>query len=206
MPLQARIADKLAVVRTVQFVEPMQHELQEVFTGFPKASHRPALGSVISRLRSPSGHAMPAYVSLNPHKPEEYESPQYLGPTHRPFLFGTEGVRNLGMAENLTLDRLQDRKRLLAALDNMQRDLDVGVEFKAMDAFTARALDIISSPRAKEAFDLSRESDSTRQRYGIPGGKFSFDNDPNKIRTWPAEKFLLARRLNHRAGFSCTAA
>src|SRR5947207_3121245 len=34
MPLQAKIADKLAVVRTVRFVEPMQHELQEVFTGF----------------------------------------------------------------------------------------------------------------------------------------------------------------------------
>src|SRR5690349_16188062 len=35
-PRQARVADKLALVRTVQFVEPMQHELQEVYTGFPK--------------------------------------------------------------------------------------------------------------------------------------------------------------------------
>jgi hypothetical protein len=195
MPLQAQIADKLAVVRTVQFVEPMQHELQEVFTGFPKASHRPALGSVISRLRSPADHGMPAYVSLNPHKPDEYESPQYLGPAHRPFLFGTEGVRDLGMAENLTLDRLQDRKRLLGALDTMHRDLEAGSEFKAIDAFTAQAFDMISSPRAKAAFDLSRESESTRRRYGIPGGKFSFDNDPNRTRSWPAEKFLLARRL-----------
>src|SRR5438045_1214343 len=37
MPQQARIADKLALVRTVQFVEPMQHELQEVYSGFPRA-------------------------------------------------------------------------------------------------------------------------------------------------------------------------
>ena len=49
MPLQAKIADKLALVRTVQFVEPMQHELEEVYTGFPKSAHRPSFGSVVSR-------------------------------------------------------------------------------------------------------------------------------------------------------------
>src|SRR4051812_34048169 len=37
-PLQAKIADKLALVRSVRWVEPMQHELEEVYTGFPKAS------------------------------------------------------------------------------------------------------------------------------------------------------------------------
>src|SRR5204863_9860661 len=46
-PLQAGISDKLALVRTVQFVEPMQHELEEVYTGFPKSAERPALGSII---------------------------------------------------------------------------------------------------------------------------------------------------------------
>ena len=51
MPLQAQIADKLALVRTVQFVEPMQHELQEMYSGFTKAAKRPSFGSVISRFR-----------------------------------------------------------------------------------------------------------------------------------------------------------
>ena len=49
MPMQAKIADKLALVRTVQFVEPMQHELEEVYTGFPKSAKRPAFGAVVSR-------------------------------------------------------------------------------------------------------------------------------------------------------------
>ena len=48
-PMQARIADKLALVRTVQFVEPMQHELEEVYTGFPKSAQRPSFGAVVSR-------------------------------------------------------------------------------------------------------------------------------------------------------------
>lgn len=57
MPMQAHIADKLAVVRSVQFVEPMQHELEEVYTGYPKSSARPSFGSVISRFRGTAQHA-----------------------------------------------------------------------------------------------------------------------------------------------------
>ena len=64
MPLQAKIADKLALVRTVQFVEPMQHELEEVYTGFPKAAKRPSFGSVISRFRG-GDSKLPSYVSLD---------------------------------------------------------------------------------------------------------------------------------------------
>src|SRR5262249_41406184 len=41
-PLQSRIADKMALVRTLQFVEPMQHELEEVYSGYIKAQGRPS--------------------------------------------------------------------------------------------------------------------------------------------------------------------
>ena len=51
LPLQAKIADKLALVRNLQFFEPMQHELEEVYTGFPKSAMRPTFGSVVSRFR-----------------------------------------------------------------------------------------------------------------------------------------------------------
>jgi hypothetical protein len=63
MPMQARIADKLALVRTVQFVESMQHELEEVYTGFPKFAKRPSFGSVVSRFRGSDGK-LPSYVDL----------------------------------------------------------------------------------------------------------------------------------------------
>src|SRR5579872_790977 len=84
MPMQAGIADKLALVRTVQFVEPMQHELEEVYTGFPKAAKRPSFGAVISRFRG-AGSELPSYVSLEYNTgTSSYESPQYLGAAHRP--------------------------------------------------------------------------------------------------------------------------
>jgi hypothetical protein len=196
MPLQARIADKLAVARTVQFVEPMQHELQEVYTGFPKAARRPAFGAVVSRTRG-AGGPVPRYVSLDQYYGDhgEVENPQYAGAAHRPFLFGGEGIRNLGLKKGMTAARLEDRRRLSAAFDALRRDLDARREAAAMDEFTARAAEMVTSSKAREAFDLSREPDRVRRRYGEPGAKYTYGNDPKPTNPWPADKFLLARRL-----------
>src|SRR4051812_28924621 len=129
MPLQAKIADKLAVVRTVQFVEPMQHELEEVFTGFPKSAKRPSFGSVISRFRG-SDSKLPSYVSLEYSEGTvSYESPQYLGAAHRPLhVSGTTGVRNLSLAYGVSRTQLDERRGLLSSLDSYRRDADVNRE------------------------------------------------------------------------------
>src|SRR5262249_25227001 len=64
-------------------------------------------------------------------------------------------------------------------------------ELEAMDTFKARALDMITSPKAMEAFDLSKEPDRLRQSYGT--------SERLKVGhmgvTWAPEKLLLARRL-----------
>ncbi len=114
MPLQARIADKLALVRSLQFVEPMQHELEEVYTGFPKSARRPAFGSVISRFRGGDGKT-PNYVSLEYSEgTSNYENPQYVGAAHRPLhIAGGDGVRNLGLLNGINRGRLDDRRGLL---------------------------------------------------------------------------------------------
>jgi hypothetical protein len=197
MPLQAGITDKLAVVRTVQFVEPMQHELQEVYTGFPKAARRPAFGSVISRFRGGPGGQVPRYVSLDQYfqNHAQVENPQYVGADHRPFLYGSAGVKDLSLTRGLTTDRLADRQQLLQHFDALRRDVDARGDFPALDAFARQALDMITSPRARDAFDLSREPDKVRERYGGKGGKYIYGNEPKATNPWPAEKFLLARRL-----------
>jgi hypothetical protein len=196
-PLQAQVADQLAVVRTVQFVEPMQHELPEVYTGFPKAAHRPAFGSVVSRFRGGPDRRVPRYVSLDQYAADhaELENPRYLGAAHRPFLFGSAGVKNLSLTRGVTLDRLSDRRQLVRAFDAVRRDIDQRGDFEALDTFSAQALEMITSPRAREAFDLSREPDKVRQKYGGKGGKYVYGNEPKATVPWPAEKFLLARRL-----------
>jgi hypothetical protein len=196
MPLQARIADKLALVRTVHFVEPMQHELQEVYTGFPKSAQRPAFGSIISRMQG-EGAKLPRYVSLDQYAGDHaaLESPQYAGAAHRPFLYGSEGVKNLSLTNGVTAAHLHDRKELMQAFDSIRRDIDWRGDIAALDTYSAQALDMITSSKACDAFDLEREAPKTRDRYGSKDAKYIYGNEPKPTLHWPAEKFLLARRL-----------
>jgi hypothetical protein len=195
MPLQAKIADKLSLVRSLQFVEPMQHELEEVFTGFPKASKRPSFGSVVSKFKN-SDSKLPSYVSLEyGTNTASYESPQYLGAAHSPVqIAGTEAIRSLSLPWHMPKTRLDDRRKLIRSFDNFRREVDAKRESRAMDAFTARALDIVTSPRARDAFDLSREPDRVLDMYGKRDDKFIYVGT-KPTSHWDSHKFLLARRL-----------
>ena len=83
-PLQAKMWDKLACVRSVQTVD--EHSDTMVMTGFPdrtnRVANRPSVGSVISKLRG-SGHGIPPFVSLR--NMSRGTEPGYLGIAHRPF-------------------------------------------------------------------------------------------------------------------------
>jgi hypothetical protein len=195
MPLQATIADKLALVRTLQFVEPMQHELEEVYTGFSKASKRPSFGAVVSKFRG-ADSKLPSYVSLDyGERTTSYESPQYLGASHAPLqVSGTSGVRNLSLPWNMPAKRFEDRRGLMHSFDGYRREIDRQCESQDMDAFNARAFDIITSPKARDAFDLSREPERVRAKYGNKDDKYVYvGTKPDTL--WEGHRFLLARRL-----------
>src|SRR5262249_39355522 len=83
LPLQAKIMDKMAILRGVRFDTgpQMPHAVRELFTGFNTFQpRRPAFGSVVSKLRGLAA-GMPPYVALSP----DGEVPAYLGPAHRPY-------------------------------------------------------------------------------------------------------------------------
>jgi hypothetical protein len=197
-PLQAQISDQLAVVRTVKFTIP-NHELRELYTGYPQPLDRPCFGSVISRFRGNPANDMPRYVSLDPkfQYDLELESPRYLGSAHAPFHLGYKSgqeVKNLSLAADIKGERFASRKQLLASLDTLRRDMDSQAQFAGADTFTAQALDMITSARAREAFDLSREPEKVRRRYGDRDSKYAYvGKSPDTA--WDGEKFLLARRL-----------
>jgi hypothetical protein len=195
LPLQARIADKLALVRTVQYVEPMQHELHEVHTGFTKAAKRPAFGSIVSRFQA-ADPQIPSYVSLEYSEgTTPYESPEYAGAAHRPLhVAGGAGVRNLSLLNGISRARLDERRSLLESFDQYRRELDVRRESQDIDAYTARAFDVITSSKARDAFDLGREPDKVRERYGNKDDKYIYVGK-TRDSVWEGEKFLLARRL-----------
>jgi hypothetical protein len=195
MPLQATIADKLAIVRNLRALATDTHMPEELLSGFPfgpeggpaslKPGTRPTFGSVVSKLHPGNGTYLPPYVALDmgrmPHgfmRPAALE-PAFLGQAHQPFDPSSPGgIANLGLAEGVTLDRLADRRTLLETFDDLRRDIEYTKGTVAgMDAFTAQALDMISSPRTRDAFDMSKEPDRIRAHYG------------------PMSRFLQARRL-----------
>ncbi len=173
----------------------MQHELEEVYTGFPKSAKtaRVRLGrQPIPRYRRTS--AVLRQPGVQPGT-SSYENPQYLGAAHRPLhIAGGDGVRNLGLHYSTSPARLEDRRGLLNSFDSLRRDLDTRRESQDMDAYTARAFDIITSPQARDAFDLNRESNKVKDRYGGKDDKFIYvGKTPDSF--WYGENFLLARRL-----------
>jgi hypothetical protein len=175
MPRQARIADKLAVIRNMQF-RNQGHTSPELYTGF-LTGNRPSIGSVVSKLRSDAGivGSMPPYVALG--DANHVGSPGFLGAAHQPYVPGTRGGE-LGLISGVSFDRLGNRRSLLSSFDRLRRDLDdARGSLAGMDAFQAQALEMIISNRARDAFDLTREPDSVRNLYGR------------------GSEFLMARRL-----------
>ncbi len=184
MPRQARMMDRLAILRTVVAVE--EHSDSLVMTGYSesrnRAAHHPSFGAVVSKLRGAGGNDVPPFVSLR--GMTVGTEPGYLGVAHRPFTPDGPGLQNLRLANGVDAPRLDDRKRLLAGFDNLRRDLDASGNMKGMDSFTTRAFDMVASGAVRRALDLTREDPRVRDRYrGV-------------------EQFLTARRLIE-AGAGC---
>jgi hypothetical protein len=207
MPLQAKITDRIAILRGVQLAH--LHTANEFYSGFPwqespRASvpgeaQRPALGSVVSRLRG-GGSAIPPYVSLN--NRADWERAYYLGVEHEPFRVGggnfREPLDNLGRRRDVSARRLDDRKTLLRAFDTLRRDLDAKGTLKGIDAFQDRALQMVTSGKVRDAFDIEREPDKVRTRYGER--PFAVVNQESGVTnhhqvTHPGRALLQARRL-----------
>lgn len=179
MPLLAGAMDKLAIIRGIKSNDLGDHTPHYIVTGSPDRGKRPAFGGIVSHLR-PRSDGLPPYVSLMYKPPGLYdnEGPVYLGPSHRPFVPKAEGLENLSLAKGVSLDRLSDRRSLLREFDELNRVVDHTGAIASIDSFTNQALQMVTSPKARQAFDLSQESPETQARYG----KY-------------CENFLMARRL-----------
>jgi hypothetical protein len=183
-PKQAKVADKFSIVRS------LHHDTGDHFAG----GHRmltaragrvsgaktdgeyPSIGSIVAKLRGPNQPGMPAYVAA-PHAASIGLSPgyfgaNYLGTSYNPFELhsdpNTPGyqVPNLRLAGGLTVDSLDDRRRLVGQFDQVRRTVEQAGIQEAMDRFQKEAYDMVTGPAARRAFDLSHEDPRLRDRYG----------------------------------------
>jgi hypothetical protein len=183
-PLQAKMWDKLAVIRSVVSVD--EHSDSLVMTGWSENANRtaqhPSFGAVMSKVRGGTANDIPPFVSLR--GMSRGTEPGFLGVAHRPFTPDGQGFRNLTLAGGVDATRMDDRKTLLTSFDTVRREIDSTGTMKGIDSFNARAFDMVASGAVRRALDLTREDPRSRDRYkGI-------------------EQFLTARRLVE-AGIGC---
>ncbi|HRE99092.1 MAG TPA: DUF1501 domain-containing protein [Pirellulaceae bacterium] len=197
-PLQAQVADKFSIVRS------LHHDTGDHFAG----GHRmlttkdmgvggaatpgkfPSIGSIVAAQRGPRERGMPAYaaipyassIGLNP----GYFGGNWMGAQYDPFATGGDPnsadfrVANLNLPSGMTIESLQHRRSLVSSLDRLNRTIDARGSFVARDRFDEDAFDFVTGERARQAFDLSSEPESTRELYGR--------------NSW-GQSVLLARRL-----------
>jgi hypothetical protein len=183
LPGQARLMHKLSVLRSVHHGSGDHTKANHwMLTGFPgpafnapdfRVQRRPSLGSAVSRLRGPNTPGMPPYVAA-PHlrggTDNFFHYAAYLGGGANPFIVESDPnlpgfrVKNLSLVKDLSFGRLQDRRAVLARLDDVRRTADK--HGAGLDEHYHRAFDLLTSKRVAGAFDLSCEPDRVRQAYG----------------------------------------
>lgn len=195
VPELAKVADKLTILRSLCHKDPNHgggnHYLM---TGAPTpqpvacgafVTFHPSFGSVVSHQRG-QREGLPAYVTM----PQVSRSggPNFLGGQHAPFVIdgypnsAAFQVRDVVLPSEISEGRAASRRDLRSALDRMERLTDKLADDPAVtfDQYLAQGVGLVLSPRAQAAFDLKKEDEKLRERYG---------------RNDFSQRLLLARRL-----------
>lgn len=178
-PLQARIASRLAVVRSLHHAMASHNDGSiEVLTGKTPAvadptstakSEHPDFGMIAAKVRGLRPDGLPQYVGV-PTAPF-MTRPGYLGLSYQGFAAGNPAAPGyappaLAMAGNVTARAFDDRRRLLADFDRMRADLDRDGAVVGTGEVRAAAVQMLTSPAMAKAFDLAGEDPRLRDRYG----------------------------------------
>jgi uncharacterized protein (DUF1501 family) len=185
LPRTARLAHKFSIIRSMHSDEAIHERARQyIFSGTKPRNEllHPSYGAVVSKeLGSKNG--LPPFVVI-PEKDLSAEA-GFLGPSYDPFVTGNPNTKNFSVKDltlplGLSLEEAKARAELLKALDSSFKSVEQSPVIDSMDEFYQKAFELISSPAAKKAFNISEESESLRDNYG---------------RTTVGQGALLARRL-----------
>jgi hypothetical protein len=195
LPRIARMTDKLAIIRSISDAVD-DHSDFMCMTGRRKQNQPPGgwptFGAVASKILGPTDPGVPPFIGLEPrmqHRPYNAATPGFLGVGHNSFRPAGEGKADMAL-NGITVDRLADRRALLASFDSFRRDVDSSGLMEGIDAFRQQAFGVLTSSRLLDALDLSKEDGRLRERYGKGDAKVHGDAAPMLN-----EQFLVARRL-----------
>ncbi|MFQ3593807.1 MAG: DUF1501 domain-containing protein [Gemmataceae bacterium] len=205
MPLCAQIMEKWSIVRSLHHHDSGHSAGDQIcFTGYnagpnPDENIYPSCGSIVSKQLGHLSPTLPAYVMIPRMVPGTGSA--YLGAAHKPFETmadpanpGPFRLPNFDLPRGLSVERLSDRRTLLQSFDTLRREVDNSGQLEAMDRFGQKAWSILTSPAARDAFDLDREPAKLRERYGFMPAFDPKASDRCGAPAW-SQRILLARRL-----------
>jgi hypothetical protein len=187
LPKMAAIANKYAIIRSMTHGEAAHERgTHNMFTGNrpSPALIYPSMGSVISHEYGPREN-LPAYVCI-PNRPNEFAGSGFLSTSHAPFSLGSDPanggfkVQDLNMPGGVDESRFARRRAALSTVNDYFAARHNADAVAAMDSFYERAYGLISSPKAREAFNIEKEDKALREAYGM---------------NTAGQRLLLARRL-----------
>jgi len=188
LPKLGRCADKFSLIRSMQSYTSKHGEGDiHIMSGSPvnKIMQPPSFGAVMSWQKKQFSQ-VPPFVHLGDLRNAAGRA-GYLPRRHDPYLIAPDpnlpdfSVKEFDTAKNVNSVRLSDRKSLLAALDRYERAGEEQLQIaRVHDEFTEQAFALATSQHAKQAFDISQESDKLRDTYG---------------RNTVGQQMLMARRL-----------
>ncbi len=182
LPQLAKIADKYTLIRSIahKFADHGGGHKRFMTARDPKeptgfVNDYPAVGSMVAQMREHINRGLPNYICGTDNGRQGIDTfslgTAYLGQQYAPFAVPGDPsaadfkVQNLSLAADME-NRLTDRTRLLQDLDRLQRQVDTSGNMDALDQFSTKAIDLLTSPKARQAFDISQEPQSVKDRYG----------------------------------------
>jgi hypothetical protein len=183
----AQVVDKLAICRSMTHGEAAHERgTHNMFTGYrpSPAIVFPSMGSIVSHEFGPRNN-LPPYVCI-PSQPTNFAGSGYLSSAFSPFSLGSDPanpgftVQDLSLPGGVDDKRFTTRKSALEAVNSHFADKEKADNVQAMDTFYQRAYDLISSQKAREAFNINAEDAKIRDEYG---------------RNAAGQRMLMSRRL-----------
>jgi Protein of unknown function (DUF1501) len=201
LPRLAKIADKYALVRSVHHNKSNHNSgayyslvgrepLIDIVTANASATDFPHPGAIVAHLdqksrRVPPFVSLPTMIADGPFRtPGEFAG--FLGKMVDPLWVLSDpnsasfNAEEFSLPSEVNVDRVEDRKGILEELDARSKLVDEEGVIKGMNAYQTRAMNLLTAPETKRAFDIQREPDKVRERYG---------------RNTYGQSALLARRL-----------
>ena len=183
----AQVVDKITNCRAMTHGEAAHERgTHNMFTGYRPnpALIFPSMGSIVSHEFGPRNN-LPPYVCI-PSMPTNFAGSGYLSSAYSPFSLGSDPasgnftVQDLNLPGDVDNKRFTSRRSMLDAVNNHFVSKEKADGLEAMDTFYQRAYGLISSQKAREAFNINAEPAKLRDEYG---------------RHAAGQRMLLARRL-----------